>query len=121
VGYIKENFKLNIKAARKFEPFRFNESWLNYRRTSGTFGVKCQGDRLYASGIRSLYSGSNFIIITKENIQAEVYDDDLLKFLFQLEPGNFKGTPVVAKKFSELIQKEEDRQAQLQMTKILPP
>ena len=111
VGYITENFELNIKATRKFEPFRFNESWINYRRTSGAFAVKCQGDRLYASGLRSLYNGSNFIFLTKENIQEAVYDDDLLKFLFQLEPDNFKGTPAVVKKFSELIQKEKDKQA----------
>lgn len=121
VGYITENFELNIEATRKFEPFRFNESWINYRRTSGAFAVKCQGDRLYASGLRSLYRGANFIILTKENIQEGVYDDDFLKFLFQLEPGNFKGTPAVVKKFAELIQKEEDRQAQLQTAKILPP
>jgi len=120
VGYITENFELNIEATRAFEPFRFNESWINYRRTNGTFAVKCQGDRLYASGLRSLYNGSNFIIITKEDIQVEIFDDDLLKFLFQLEPGNFKGLPAVVKKFSELIQNEEDRQAQLQTAKILP-
>jgi len=68
-GYIMENFELNIEATRKFEPFRFNESWINYRRASGAFAVKCQSDRLYASGLQSLYSGSNFVIITKENIQ----------------------------------------------------
>ena len=112
---------LTIEATRKFEPFQFNESWINYRKTSGAFVVKCQGDRLYASGLRSLYNGSNFIIITKENIQAEVFDDDLLKFLFQLEPGNFRGIPAAVKKFAELIQKEEDKRAQLQMAKILPP
>ena len=37
VRYITKNFKLNIEATRKFEPFRFNESWVNYRRTSGAF------------------------------------------------------------------------------------
>jgi len=121
VGYVTENFELNIEVTRKFESFRFNESWINYRRTSGAFAVKCQGDRLYTSGLRSLYREDNFIVITKENIQAEVFDDDLLKFLFQLEPGNFKGSPAVVKKFAELIQKEEDKRAQLQMAKILPP
>ena len=64
-----EKFELNIEATWKFELFRFNESWINYKRTSGAFAVKCQDDRLYASGLRSLYSGSNFIIFTKENIQ----------------------------------------------------
>ena len=91
MGYITQNFELNIEATRKFEPFQFNESWINYRKTSGAFAVKCQGDRLYALGLRRLYSGSNIIIITKENIQVEVFDDDLLKFLFQLKPSNFKG------------------------------
>ena len=45
----------------------------------------------------------------KENIQEGICDDDFLKFLFQLEPGNFRGTPAVIKKFAELFQKEEDR------------
>jgi len=121
LGYSTENFELNIEATRKFEPFRFNESWINYRKTSGVFAVKCQGDRLYASGLRSIYRGPNFIILNKENIQEGVYDDDLLKFLFHLKPGNFIGTLAVMKKFDELIQKEEDRRAQLQMAKILPP
>jgi len=121
VGYIMENFELNIEATRKFDPFRFNESCINYRITNGAFAVKYQGDRLYTSGLRSLYSGSNFIILTKENVQEGIYDDDFLKFLFQLEPVNFKGTPAVMKKFAELIQKEEDRQASLQTAKILPP
>ena len=121
VGYVTENFELNIEATKKFEPFRFNESWMNYRRTSGAFAVKCQGDRLYTSGLRTLYREANFIVITKENIQPEIFDDDLLKFLFQLEPGNFKGSPAVVKKFAELIQKEEDKRTQLQMAKILPP
>jgi len=120
VGYITENFELNIEATRKFEPFRFNESWINYRRTSGVFVVKCQGDWLYTSGLGSIYKGPNFIILTKENIQEEVYDHDFLKFLFHLEPGNFRGTPAVDKKFAELIQKE-DRQTQLRTAKIFPP
>jgi len=66
VKYISENFKFNIEATRKFEPFRFNESWINYRRTSGAFAVKCQGDRLYTSGLLRLYRESNCIIITKK-------------------------------------------------------
>jgi len=121
VGYIMDNFELNIEATRKFEPFRFDKSWINYRRTSGAFAVKCQGDRLFASGLRSLYSESNFIVLTKENIQEGIYDDDFLKFLFQLKPVNFKRTLAVVKKFAELIQKEEDRQASIQTAKILPP
>jgi len=47
VGYISENFELNIEAARKFELFWFNESWIDYRRTSDTFAIKCQCDKLY--------------------------------------------------------------------------
>ena len=31
VGYIFEHFELNINAAKKFEPFQFNESWIYYR------------------------------------------------------------------------------------------
>jgi len=70
VEYLSENFELNIKATHKFERFRLNESWINYRRTSGAFVVKCQGDRLYTLGLQSLYRGSNFIIITKEDMQG---------------------------------------------------
>ena len=44
VGYISEWFELNIEATRKFKPFRFNKSWINYRRTSTTFAFKYQGD-----------------------------------------------------------------------------
>ena len=51
VVYITENLEPNIEATRKFEPFRFNESGINYRRTSGAFAVKCQGDGLFASGL----------------------------------------------------------------------
>ena len=107
-----------ISQQHKFDPFLFNEAWINYRRASGAFAVKYQDDRLYTSGLRSLYRGANFIIITKEELKEGVYDDDILKFLFELEP---KGTLTVVKKFAELIQKEEDRQASLQMAKILPP
>lgn len=47
VGYISEHFQLNIKASKQFEPFKFNESWINYKRTSGALTVKCQSDKLY--------------------------------------------------------------------------
>ena len=102
VGYISENFEINIEATRKFEHFLFNESWINYRRTSGAVVVKCQGGRLYISGLQSMYRGPNFIIITKEDIQG-IYNDEFLKFLFQLELDNFKGTPAVEKKCVKLI------------------
>ena len=121
LGYISENFELNIEATRKFEPFRFNESYINYRRTSGAFAVKSQGDRFYTSRLRSLYGEPNFIIISKEDMQEGVRNNDFLKFSFQLEPGNFKETPVVLTKFAELIRKEEERQASLHTAKILPP
>jgi len=45
----------------------------------------------------------------KEDIQG-VYDEDFLKFLFQLVSDNLKETPTVEKKISELIRKEEERQ-----------
>jgi len=65
--------------------------------------------------------GPNYIIITKEEIKDMVYDDELLKFPFQLEPRNFRGTTTIEKKFAELIRKEEERQALQQMAKILKP
>jgi len=34
------------------------------------------------------------------------YDDELLKFLFQLEPENFQGSPAVKSKFYELVKKD---------------
>jgi len=86
VGYISGRFELNIEAIRKFELFRFNESWINYRRTSGAFAVKCQGDRLYSFRLRSLHRGANYIILTKEGMKEGIYDDDLLKFLLTLKP-----------------------------------
>ena len=48
------------------------------------------------------------------------YDDELLKFLFQLEPKNFQGSPVVRNKFSGLVKKEEEKEALLRTMKILP-
>ena len=70
---------------------------------------KCQDDKLYTLGLRSLYRESNFIIITKDKMQEGVYDDNSLKFLFQLKPVSVKGTPAVVKKFAELVEKDEDR------------
>jgi len=54
LGYISENFELNIEATCKFESFWFNEFWINYRRTSGTFAVKRQGDILYIWTMKSV-------------------------------------------------------------------
>ena len=42
VGHVFEQFQLNIEATSKFDLFQFNESWINYRRTSGVLAVKCQ-------------------------------------------------------------------------------
>ena len=36
-----------------------------------------------------------------------VYDDKLLKFLFQLKPENFQALTTVGTKFAELFKKEE--------------
>jgi len=41
VGYISENFELNIEPTHKCSPFQFNESWIKYRRTISAFAVKC--------------------------------------------------------------------------------
>jgi len=54
-------------------------------------------------------------------MEEGVYDDNFLKFLFQLEPVNFKVTPAAVKKFTKLIRKEEDRLASLWTAKIWPP
>jgi len=48
------------------------------------------------------------------------YDDDFLKFLFQLEVENFKWSLAIEKKFAEFTLKEKEKQASLQTTKILP-
>ena len=50
-----------------------------------------------------------------------IYNDDFLKFSFQFEPDNFKGSLVIEKKFTELIRKEGEKQASLPVAKILPP
>ena len=108
VGYITKHFELNIEPMRKFEPFRFNESWVNYRRTSQALPVTCQGDRLYASGERSLYSGPNLIISTKENIQG-VYDDDFLKLYFNLSLVISKEHQLLLRNSLNLSKKKTDR------------
>jgi len=82
--------------------------------------VKCQDDRLYRFGLQSPYRGPNFIIIIKKDTKERAYEEDFLKYLFQLKPSNFKRSPAMEKKFTELIQKEE-KQVSLQTVKILPP
>ena len=104
----------------KFEPFRFNESWINYRRISGAFAVKHQGDRLYASRLKCLYRGTSYIIVTKERMMEGIYDDELLEFLFRLEPENFQGYTTIKNKFAKLVTTEEENEAQIRTAKILP-
>ena len=41
VGYLSKYFKLNIETTWKFDPFRFNETWINYRRTSAALALNC--------------------------------------------------------------------------------
>jgi len=82
--------------------------------------VKCHGNRLFTTGLRCLLRADNYAIITKEGMQEDYYDDELLKFLFQLEPENFQGSPIVRNKFSNLLKKEEEKQLLLQTAKILP-
>ena len=53
-------------------------------------------------------------------MQDEKYNDELLKFLLQLEPENFQGSIAARSKFAELLKKEAKRQALLQTAKILP-
>lgn len=62
----------------------------------------------------------NYAIVAKEGLEKDHYDDELLKFLFQLEPENFQGSPSVQNKFSELLKKEKEKQLLLQTAKILP-
>ena len=50
-------------------------------------------------------------------MQDGKYDDE---FLFQLEPENFQGSIAVRSKFTELLKKEEEKQAFVQTAKILP-
>ena len=48
------------------------------------------------------------------------YDSEVLKFLFQLEKKIFQVSPVIISKFLEIAKKEEEKQALLRTTKILP-
>ena len=105
---------------KKFDFIQFNESWINYRRSSGTISVKYHGDRLYATGLKCLLRTNNYAIVTKERMQEDHYDGELLKFLFQFEPKNIQGSLIVRNKFSELLKKEEEKQTLLQTAKILP-
>ena len=109
VGYVSENFQLNIEASKKFDQIHFNESWINYRRTSGAIRVKCHGDRLYASGLKCLLWGTDFVLITKEGMHGGKYNDELLKFLIQMEPKNFQGSTAVRSKFTELLKKKRKK------------
>ena len=89
-GYISGNHQLNIESTKKFDFICFNESWINYQRSSGAIVVKCHEDRLYTTGLKCLLRTNNYAIVTKEGMQEGHYDDELLKFLFQLEPENFQ-------------------------------
>ena len=103
-----EQFKLNIEATKKFDPFRFNESWINYRRTSGALTVKCQGDRLYASGLKCLLRRADYNVVTKEGMSEGNYNGEFLKFLYHLGPNKFQGSVAIKNKFSGLIKKDEE-------------
>ena len=46
-------------------------------------------------------------------MQDGKYDDELLKFVLQLEPENFQGSTAVRSQFTKLLQKEEEKQALL--------
>ena len=63
---------------------------------------------------------ANYILITKVGMKKGTYDDELLKFLFSLEPENFQGSSAVKSKFSKLVRKEEEKQVLLRTAKILP-
>ena len=65
-GCISENHQLNIEATKKFDFIRFNESWINYQRSSGAIVVKCHEDRLYTTGLKCLLRTNNYAIVTKE-------------------------------------------------------
>ncbi|KAJ8445576.1 hypothetical protein Cgig2_012464 [Carnegiea gigantea] len=94
---------------KRFDPIRYNESWINYRRISGAIVVKCYGDRLYTLGLKYLLRTADYAIVTKEGMQEGYYDDELLKFLLQLEPENFQGSAAVRNKFAKLLKKEEEK------------
>ena len=82
--------------------------------------MKCQGDKTCASELKSVLRGVDYILIAKEGMKEGTYDDEILKFLFQLERENFQGSPAGRSIFFELVNTEEEKQAILQKAKILP-
>ena len=106
MGYISEHFELNIEATKKFELFKFNESWIN-RRTTRAFAVKCEGYQLHASRLRCLYWGTSYTILTKEEMLEGNYDDELLKFVFRIEPENFQDLQLSITNLLNLSKKKE--------------
>lgn len=80
--------------------------------------VKYRGDRLYVTRLRCLLRTSECDIVTKEGMKENCYDNELLKFLFQVKPENFQGFTAVKSKFEELLKKEEDKQTLLQAVNI---
>ena len=49
---------------------------MNYKRAIGAIVLKCHGDRLYASRLKCLLRVTDYIIITKEGMQDDNYDDE---------------------------------------------
>ena len=81
VGYISAHFQLNIEASKNFDRIRFDESWVNYRRTSGALAVKCHGDWLYTSRLKCLLREKDYFLIVEEGMHEGNHDDELLTFL----------------------------------------
>ena len=70
--------------------------------------------------LKGLLRGADYIIVTKEGMTEGSNNDDLVKFLYQLEPDKFQGSTAVKNKFAELVKKDEEKQALLRTTQIFP-
>jgi len=55
--------------------------------------------------LKYLLREKDYVLITKEGMQEDKYDDELLTFLLQLKPENFQGFTIDKRRFMELLRK----------------
>ena len=58
-----------------------NNQTVNKKNQEYILLVKCQGDRLYVCGLKSVLRRADYILVSKEGMKEGTCDDELLKFL----------------------------------------
>lgn len=94
--------KITIQAEKnkQFKAPAFDKSWINYKRSTRAFAIKCQSERLTSKKTKTLYYKNNLILITKEVVEHVSIDNRLFAFNYEPKPKNFHESPTVRTKFA---------------------